>query len=148
MWPMSDLCFTCQHNNSQIARSANLPERLKSACVRAQEEQLSRANGERSFYKSTIKALEPTMQQVLEAIHGVVPWNNPPCSLEGRMHYSYDYAQQVRYPSNPLQLGPIYFKILRKCTIFGVCCEAIPRQVNFLVYETVLSGKGANSTIS
>ena len=28
------------------------------------------------------------------------------------------------------------------------CCEAIPRQVNFLVDESVLTGKGANSTIS
>jgi len=94
MRPMSDLCFTCQHN-SQIVRSANLPESLKSACVRAQEEHLSRANGERTFYKSTIKALEPTAQQVLGANHEVVPWNNPPCSLQGSMHYSYDYAQQV-----------------------------------------------------
>ena len=110
MPPMSDLCFTCQHNISQIVRSANLPESLKSACVRAQEEHLSRANGERSFYKSTIKALEPTAQQVLEANHGVVPRNNPLCSLQGRMHYSYDYAQQVHYPSNPLQPGSIYFK--------------------------------------
>ena len=40
MRPMSDLCFTCQHNNSQIVRCANLPESLKSACVRAQEEQM------------------------------------------------------------------------------------------------------------
>ena len=148
MRPMSDLWFTCQHNNSQIVRSANLPESLKSACVRAQEEHLARENGERSFYKSTIKALKPTAQQVLEANHGVVPRNNPSCSLQGGMNYSYDYAQQVHYPSNPLQPGPIYFKTLRKCSIFGVCCEAILRQVNFLVEEAVLTGKGANSTIS
>ena len=64
------------------------------------------------------------------------------------MHYSYDYAQQVHYPSNPLQPSPIYFKTPRKCCIFGVCCEAIPRQVNFLVDEAVLTGEGANSTIS
>lgn len=31
---------------------------------------------------------------------------------------------------------------------FRVCCEAIPRQVNFLIGETVLTGKGANSMIS
>ena len=64
------------------------------------------------------------------------------------MHYSYDYAQPVHYPSNPLQPSPIYFKTPRKCCIFGVCCEAIPRQVNFLVDEAVLTGEGANSTIS
>ena len=148
MRPMSDLCFTCQHNNTQIVRSANLPERAKSAVVRAQEEHLFRSSSERSFYRSTVKAVEPTAHLVLTANKGIVPKNNPPCSLKGKMHYSYDYAQQVHYPSNPLQPGPIYFKTPRKCAIFGVCCEAIPRQVNFLVDESVLTGKGANSTIS
>ena len=33
MRPMSDLCFTCQHNNTQIVRSANLPECAKSAVI-------------------------------------------------------------------------------------------------------------------
>ena len=148
MQPMSDLCFTCQHNNTQIVLSANLPEHTKSAVVDAQEEHLFRPSSERSFYRTTVKAIEPTAHQVLTANKGIVPKNNPPCSLKGKMHYSYDYAQQVHYPSNPLQPGPIYFKTPRKCAIFGVCCEAIPRQVNFLVDESVLTGKGANSTIS
>ena len=111
-------------------------------------EHLSTANGKRSFYKSTIKALEPSAQQLLKANHGVVPQNNPPYSLQGRMHYSFDYVQQVHYPTNPLEPGPIYFKTPWKCSIFGVCCEAIPRQVNFLVDEAVRTGKEANSTIS
>ena len=51
----------------------------------------------------------------------MIPWN------------PYDYTQQVHYLSNPLQPGPIYFKTPQKCAIFGVCCEAIPRQINFLV---------------
>ena len=46
------------------------------------------------------------------------------------MHYSFDYAQQVHYPSNPMQPGPIYLKTPRKCGIFGVFCEAVPSQVN------------------
>lgn len=71
-----------------------------------------------------------------------------PCSYDGVVHYSYDYAQQLHYPSDPFQPGPIYFKTPQKCAIFGVCCEAIPRQVNFLIDESVLTGKGANSTIS
>ena len=64
------------------------------------------------------------------------------------MHYPYDYAQQLHYPSDPLQPGPIYFKMPRKCSLFGVYCEVIPRQVNFLTDEIVSTGKGANSTIS
>ena len=68
-----------------------------------------------------------------------------PCSYTGTVHYSYDYAQQLHFPANPNQPGPIYFKTLWKCAIFGVCCEAIPRQVKFLIDEGVLTGKGANT---
>ena len=139
MRPMSDLCFTCQHNNTQI---------VQLAVARAQEEHLFRSSSEWSFYRSAEKAVEPTAPQVLTANNGIISKNSPPCTLKGKMHYLYDYAQQVHYPSNPLQPGPIHFKTPRQCAIFGVCCEAIPRQINFLVDESVLTGKGANSTIS
>ena len=57
-------------------------------------------------------------------------------------------AQQVFYPNDPLQPGPMYFLTPRKCAIFGVCCEAIPRQVNYLIDEAVDMGKGANTVVS
>ena len=57
-------------------------------------------------------------------------------------------AQQVHYPSVPLQPGPIYFLTTRKCGIFGVCCDAIPRQVNYLIDDATYTGKGANTIIS
>ena len=37
---------------------------------------------------------------------------------------------QVHYPSDPQQPGPIYFLTPRKCAIFGICCDGIPRQVD------------------
>lgn len=49
------------------------------------------------------------------------------------------------YPQQP---GPIYFKTPRKCGIFGVICEGLPRQVNFITDEASSTGKGANPTIS
>ena len=64
------------------------------------------------------------------------------------VHYSFDFAQQVHYPSNPLQPGPIYFLTPRKAAIFGICCEAIPRQVNFIIDEASDTGKGANTVVS
>ncbi len=57
-------------------------------------------------------------------------------------------AQQVFYPNDPLQPGPVYFLTPRKCAIFGVCSEAIPRQVNYLIDENFDVGKGANAIIS
>ena len=56
------------------------------------------------------------------------PGSGPAC-----VHYSFDFAQQVHYPHNPLQPGPMYFKTVRKCAIFVVCCEGLPHQINILL---------------
>ena len=71
-----------------------------------------------------------------------------PASFNSVVHYSFDMAQQVHYPSDPLQPGPIYFLTPRKCGIFGVCCEAIPRQINYLIDEASDTGKGSNAIVS
>ena len=73
-----------------------------------------------------------------------VPMGSGPDTI----HYSFDFAQQVHYPHNPLQPGPMYFKTARKCAVFGVCCEGVPRQVNYLIDEASDVGKGANTVIS
>ena len=64
------------------------------------------------------------------------------------VHYSLDFAQQIHYPQNPLQPGPTYFKTSQKCAVFGVCCEGIPRRINYLVNEASDTGKGANTFVS
>ena len=64
------------------------------------------------------------------------------------MHYSFDFAQQVHYPANPRQPGPIYFLVPRKCGLFGICCEGVGQQVNFLIDEGSCIGKGSNAVIS
>jgi hypothetical protein len=52
------------------------------------------------------------------------------------------------YPSDPLQPGPIYFMVPRRCGLFGVHAEGQNRQVNFVIDEGVSAGKGANAVIS
>ena len=47
-----------------------------------------------------------------------------------------------------MQPGPIYLLTPRKCSVFGVHCEAIPRQINFLTDESSEVGKGPNAVIS
>lgn len=42
----------------------------------------------------------------------------------------------------------MYILTPRKCTIFGVCCEVILRQINYLIDEAVDIGKGSNAIIS
>ena len=144
--PMTDLCHTCQKNNTKIYRSANLPDEEKTEIVREQERHLLNAERERSLYKNACNESKENIEVILESLDFRTA--RAPCSFEGKVHYSFDYAQQVHIPSNPIQPGPIYFKVPRKVGIFGVCCESLPRQVNFLIDEAGNMGKGANATIS
>ena len=146
MQPATDLCWTCQKNNDGIRNSVNLPESDKAKAVRAQELHLHLASGERNFYKNCCWESKDGIQEYLKVVDFTV--TRKPCSYAGTVHYSYDYAQQLHFPADPNQPGPIYFKTPWRYALFGVCCEAVPRQVNFLIHESVLTGKGANSTIS
>lgn len=144
--PMTDLCFTCQQNTSKLIRSANLPDWEKSECVQIQQEHLNCVQDEREVYRNACQEAKNNFEIVHDTI--ALDQNHEACSLDTTMHYSFDFAQQVHVPSNPMQPGPIYFKTPRKCGIFGVMCEAIPRQINYLIDEASDVGKGANTTIS
>ena len=106
----------------------------------------------RSYYRTVVKSCRDTIHQhftedgVLSLPlpgHAIASGNGP-----SEVHYSFDFAQQVHYPDNPLQPGPMYFKTARKCAVFGVCCEGVPRQVNYLIDEASDTGKGANTVVS
>ena len=125
-----------------------MPEAEKTESVRTQEQHLFHAQRERVSYRDACKLSEQNLQQLISTGSFSLFSRHPVCSTQGFFHYSYDYAHQIHYPSNPLQPGPINFKTTRKCAVFGVCCETISRQVNFLIDESVVARKGANATIS
>ena len=68
--------------------------------------------------------------------------------MEGPLHYSFYYAQNVFIPHITQQVGTIYFKTPRKYSLFGICAEFQPQQINYLIDEEFCTGKGANETIS
>ena len=145
MNPSSDLCFVCQENMSAIMRSTNRPEDEKSGKLKSAEEHLITAKEERKAYNDKKEMSKSNWDGLPVHIRGDgSSHHNLPIS----MLYSFDHAQSVYIPSNPLQPGPAYFKTPRKCEIFGVCCEGSRIQVNYLIDEGESIGKGANSIIS
>ncbi|XP_035825079.1 uncharacterized protein LOC118477524 [Aplysia californica] len=144
MRPATDLCWFCQKNSGHLLRTANLPDAEKGQAVLEKQDHLEKASKERSYY-----------QQVCEAAKNSLPAGTTlgqedrrSFSVDGMSRYSFDFAPQVHYSSNPLQPGPIFFKTPRKRGLFGVACEAIPCQVNFLLEECVSAGKGTNCVVS
>ena len=144
--PMTDLCLTCQQNTTKLLRSANLSKQEKADCIKAQQDHLNCAQAEQELYRNTCSDAAKTFMSIEDEVD--FNESREACSFDGTMHYSFDYAQQVHIPSNPLQPGPIYFKAPRKCGIFGIMCEGVPCQVNYLIDEASTVGKGANATIS
>ena len=133
--PATDLCWTCQNLNYRIASSSNLADTVKEQMIEERMTHQALVKQERMFYKET---LDDTTIAVEES--GV----EPPLSN----HISFDFAQQIHYPFDPLQPGPIFFKTPRKCGIFGVNSEPLSQQINYLIDEAHSCGKGANTVIS
>ena len=103
--PATDLCWTCEKNNNFIQKSVNMPESQKAEAIRAQHLRL--AAGEREFYKNCCKQSKENIRQYLQEID--FSFGRAPCSYNGTVHDSYDYAQQLHYPSGPNQPGPHFF---------------------------------------
>ena len=137
MKPASDLCFVCQQNSYLIMKSVNLPEHVKSARLIDAQHHLELAKKQRDDYNSQCK-------KAAESFESSIADGKPPYY----MHYSFDFTQQLHYPYNSQQPGELYFKTPRKCGLFGVACEARSYQVNYLIDECDVIGKGANTTIS
>ena len=145
MQPSMDPCHTCQENTEKTSGCSGVSEEDETSAIEAHQNHLRRAKPEWEIYNSALDASKDFIKwhQTISLLSG-----SRPSSLKGTVHYFYDYAQQVHYPSNPQQPAPIYFKTLRKCGIFGICCESLPRQMKYLIDESFATGKGANATIS
>ena len=150
--PMTDLCAICHRNAGLIMRSSNLSEEEKtqvSNCIytcqltthkitssqtlKSYEEHLLRAATEHSAYKDICEKTRNLYKEHKDCSHSLpastISVQGQSNSVVAETHYSFDFAQQVHIPSDPLQPGPMYFLTPRKCALFGICCEAIPRQV-------------------
>ena len=144
--PSSDLCWTCQ-KLSQSFSDPCLTDDEKESLVDRYKSHLNDAKKNRLHYKE--KTEEAIVSLNLRPGPKFDPFTpTPACTFDGVAHYSWDYAQQLHYPTDPQQPGPIYFKTPRKCGLFGIVNEGTGVQFNYLIDEAVSGGKGANNTIS
>ena len=115
MPPASDLCPICQDNATLILQSANLSEDDKTKLHVEAQDHLKSAKLQRAYYNESVKSSKSSMEKVQLGKQSITEMLS--------LSYSFDHAQQIHYPSNPLQPGPLYFKTPRKCEVFGVCSE-------------------------
>ncbi|XP_066913328.1 uncharacterized protein [Clytia hemisphaerica] len=141
--PMGDLCWECQQNNERLLR-AHVDGGDENGEIQDEHEaHVIRATQEARYYKAQVEEAKLQSEGFNDGFS-----KHKPCSFKKMAHYSWDYAQQTHYPSDPMQPGPIFFKTPRKCGIFGICNDGLNLQYNFLIDEICTTGKGANATIS
>ena len=112
----TDLCLVCQQNAQIIMSTADKSEADKMEVLESHKAHLLASRKEGNYYQ---EACELAKEEVHRAL-------SP---------FLFYYAQQLNYPADPLQPGPIYFKTSLKCQLFGVVAKPTQRQVNYLVHE-------------
>lgn len=148
--PRSDLCMTCEDFKkrlNQVAAALNEgKDKKREQLHRDALLHLKHAKRERLYYKANAKVANDDYKKVNSKTLHLKP--NKPNSKNIMAHYSWDFAQQLHYPFESQQVGPIFFKTPRKAHLFGVCSEGIPRQYNYLIDEENFHEKNANTVIS
>ncbi|XP_033121768.1 uncharacterized protein LOC117120795 [Anneissia japonica] len=139
--PRSDLCRTCQVNTTSIMRSSGVALIQKAELIRTAQYHLELAMEQRRVYNEMIVESKEQLKGTSLGCHA-------PMSFNGMAHYGFDFAQQIMFPSDPMQAGPIYFLTPRKCQIFGMCCTGLTKQVNYLVDEAQIIKKGSEFVVN
>lgn len=145
--PRTDLCKTCEDHIKNIRMAIgrrNEEEKIK--YYQDALNHLKLVKKERNYHRNTIKKVQKNYQQLFD--ENDTPAKKAISQKKFAMHYSWDFAQQLNYPYEDQQVGPIYFKTPRKSQLFGICCEAVPFQFNYLIDEADFLSKNANTVIS
>lgn len=143
--PRSDLCAVCKFDTIALSKLRSLNEEKRRALLDQNLQHLNLVDQERLFYKNAIQQAKDS-KQILGC--SVALGKHPPCSFSGTSHYSFDYFQQVHVPSDPDQVGALYFLTPYKVGLFGIMCEAISKMALFIIPEGAVTGKGSNQVIS
>jgi hypothetical protein len=150
--PKTDLCIQCENFKKQINQIAAIlneeKELMQAKLYKEALTHLNHAKKERLYYRAHAKVAHKNYKKLISPGGGETSPPRQANSMDMMMHYSWDFAQQLQYPFEEQQVGPIYFKTPRRAQLFGVCCEGIPRQINYLIDEADFLEKNANTVIS
>lgn len=125
-------------------------EEEKLAALNEFQTHIDVAQKERDIYKKTVKDSLEELQNADRQGHHI-----PPLSSDfTKVHYTFDFRQNVALPHHARQMGPLYFLSLKKVHIFGFRVDDIPTQYNYLIGENETLGldgtgsHGPNTVIS
>ena len=122
--PMSDLCLTCQQNTCKLIWSANLPDREKSECVRAQQEHLNRVQTEREVYRRICQEAEINFKTLEEQID--LHERHEACSLDTTIHYRSTLPNRSIFLAIPCSQDRCILRHLASVEFLVLCVKRYP----------------------
>ena len=146
MNPRTDLCDTCQQLRNDLQFKAHKEEEAQDLLKRYKEH-LAKAKLERNYYNKNTKLAEE-QRKLVDQNYSILKGKAPFCGIDAVAHYSYDWAQNVHVPHSDQQIGKVYYLSARKVHLFGIQDEAVREQINYVLDENELLGKGPNGTLS
>ena len=104
MTPRTDVCDRCERLRQAVQQAVSEEEKL--ATCDALAHHVHGAQRERENYITVAKDAKAE----LDAFPALEPPPHRPCSVDLRkVHYTFDFAQNVSLPHTARQVGPIYF---------------------------------------
>ena len=128
MSPRANVCDACEKCRRRVVEAVSEEEKLTASA--ALSDHVLFAQKEREFYQK--KTQEAKEEWDAHAAAGLPP-HAPQSNGLQKVHYTFDFAQNVNLPHTARQVGPIYIKTPLKVHLFGINCEAIPKQVSYLL---------------
>ena len=123
----SDVCHICEKHSSALKEAVGNAEKLQSTMTF--KEHLQDAAREKLAYQQAVKE---SLEELKDVYRGCGPI--PSTSTQyTKIHYIFEFSQQMFIPHHARQIGPIYFLVPRKVQLFGVQVDGVPKQYNYLV---------------
>ena len=139
--PRTDVCHICEKHRSAIKEAVGDAEKLQSTI--AFQDHLQDAAREKLAYQQAVKESLEELKDVHRG-YGPIPSTSTQYT---KVHYTFDFSQQMFIPHHARQMGPIYFLVPRKVQLFGVRVDGVPRQYNYLIDENETIGKHVETKI-
>jgi len=138
--PRTDLCAVCKQDTMKLQKLKSLDEEAREEVLTRSLKHLSLVAQQRDHYKSSIAQSYHTIPEGLQFGDAV--------GTAVKLHFSFDFAQQIFIPNSSQQVGPLYFLVPYKLALFGIMCEPLSRMVMYVIPEAALVSKGSNMVIS
>ena len=131
--PRFDVCHRCELLRKKVMDARTEEDKL--SCLNEFQSHINIAQKERDLYKKVVKDSLEELQFINQQEHVL------PLSADFRkVHYTFDFSQNVALPHHARQMGPLYFLSLKKVHIFGFRVDDKPMQYNYLIGENETLG--------